>query len=404
MRLFTAEGVYLQRSVLKKGVVMLSRPHGNKLVKRILLGEKKKEVIEKSAEYTKIALDDEMVKDVRNIARGIFSPLEGFMNKLELETVVDEMQLPSGVAWTIPVILDVEKAKADTIEIGEQVLLTDKAGNNIALLFVEDKYRFDKEKIAKNVFGTSDKSHPGVNETFQRKDCFLGGKIDLIDDSREPFPEFNLDPRETRVLFREKGWNTVVAFQTRNPIHRAHEYIQRCALEVVDGLFINPLMGRKKKGDFRDEIILESYKKMMSDFYPKGRVVMSILPTRMHYAGPREAIHHAIMRKNFGCTHFVVGRDHAGVGKFYGTFDAQKMFDRFPDLDIEPLKFEHSFYCKKCVSIATVKTCGHSDADRIKPSGTVIREMISKKEFPPPEIMREEISEILTSFDNPFVE
>jgi sulfate adenylyltransferase len=173
---------------------------------------------------------------------------------------------------------------------------------------------------------------------------------------------------------------------------------------VVDGLFINPLMGRKKKGDFRDDIILESYKKMMADFYPKNRVVMSILPTRMHYAGPKEAIHHAIMRKNFGCTHIVIGRDHAGVGKYYGTFDAQKMFDKFPDLGIEPLKFEHSFFCRKCDAIATVKTCGHTADDRVPPSGTVIREMIGQKKSPPVEIMRDEIAKILTSYDNPFVE
>jgi sulfate adenylyltransferase len=383
---------------------MLSKPHGNILVKRILLGEKKKEVLEKSSEYTKIVLDKELVKDTRNIARGIFSPIEGFMNKLEVETVVDEMRLPSGVEWTIPVILDVDKEKADAIEIGGSVLLVDEEGKSIATFLVEDIFQFDRKKIAENVYFTLDEKHPGVIEMLGKKDFFLGGKVDLIDNSREPFPEFNLDPRETRVLFREKGWSSVVAFQTRNPIHRAHEYIQRCALEVVDGLFINPLMGRKKKGDFRDDIILESYKKMMSDFYPKDRVVMSILPTRMHYAGPREAIHHAIMRKNFGCTHIVIGRDHAGVGKYYGTFDAQKMFDNFPDLGIEPLKFEHSFYCRKCKAVSTVKTCGHTKDDRVPPSGTVIREMISKKEFPPEEIMRTEIAEILTSYDNPFVE
>ncbi|TET24442.1 MAG: sulfate adenylyltransferase [Candidatus Cloacimonadota bacterium] len=383
---------------------MLSKPHGNKLVRRVLLGDKKKEIVEKSGEYTKIILEKELLKDAQNIARGIFSPLEGFMSKLEIETVVDEMHLPSGIEWTIPIMLDVSKEQADKIEGGESVLLLDEGENTIAILFIEDKFQFDKKKIAENIYGTLDENHPGVNEMLGKKEYFLGGKIDLIDDSREPFPEFNLDPRETRVLFREKGWNTVVAFQTRNPIHRAHEYIQRCALEVVDGLFINPLMGRKKKGDFRDDIILESYKKIMSDFYPKDRVVMSILPTRMHYAGPKEAIHHAIMRKNFGCTHIVIGRDHAGVGKYYGTFDAQKMFDNFPDLGIQPLKFEHSFYCKKCGAIATVKTCGHSSDDRVPPSGTVIRELISKKELPPKEIMREEISKVLISFDKPFVE
>lgn len=383
---------------------MLSRPHGNTLVKRILQGERKKQVLDEAKKYRKIVLDEELVKDARNIARGIFSPLEGFMNKLEVETVVDEMSLPTNVSWTIPIILDVTEEVASGVEPGEHVLLADAGDNPIALLLVEDKYRFDREKIASNVYGTLDEKHPGVAEIMGKKDYFLGGKLDLIDDSREPFPEFNLDPRETRVLFREKGWGTVVAFQTRNPIHRAHEYIQRCALEVVDGLFINPLMGRKKKGDFRDDIILESYRKMMTDFYPKDRVVMSILPTRMHYAGPKEAIHHAIMRKNFGCTHIVIGRDHAGVGKYYGTFDAQKMFDKFPDLGIEPLKFEHSFFCRKCDAISTVKTCGHSKEDRVPPSGTVIRDMISNKKFPPREIMREEIAKILTSYDNPFVE
>ena len=383
---------------------MLSRPHGNKLIKRILLGEKRKEIEAREQEYKKLIIDEELIKDTKNIARGVFSPLEGFMNKLELETVVDEMHLPTGVPWTIPIILDVEKEIADKIAIGENILLTDKAGKLIALFLVEEKYTFDKSRIAERVYQTLDENHPGVYETLGKKDFFLGGKVDLIDDSREPFPDFNLDPRETRVLFREKGWRTVVAFQTRNPIHRAHEYIQRCALELVDGLFINPLMGRKKKGDFTDEMILKSYRKMMSDFYPNDRVVMSILPTKMHYAGPREAIHHAIMRKNFGCTHFVVGRDHAGVGNYYGTFDAQKIFDRFPDLGIEPLKFEHSFYCRKCGSMATVKTCAHSDADRVKPSGTLIRKMISEKKFPPEEIMRKEIAEILTSVDNPFVE
>ncbi len=383
---------------------MLSRPHGNKLIKRILQGERKKQVLDEAEKYKKIILDEELVKDTRNIARGIFSPLEGFMNKLEVETVVDEMSLPTNVSWTIPIILDVSAEDASGIELGEHVLLTDGKDTPVALFLVEEKYQFDKKKIAEHVYGTLDENHPGVYEILSKKDFFLGGKVDLIDDSREPFPEFNLDPRETRVLFREKGWGTVVAFQTRNPIHRAHEYIQRCALEVVDGLFINPLMGRKKKGDFRDDIILESYRKMMSDFYPKDRVVMSILPTRMHYAGPKEAIHHAIMRKNFGCTHIVIGRDHAGVGKYYGTFDAQKMFDKFPDLGIEPLKFEHSFFCKKCDAIATAKTCGHSDDDRVKPSGSIIRDMITKKKFPPREIMRSEIAKILTSYDNPFVE
>ncbi len=383
---------------------MLSRPHGNMLVKRILQGEKKKQVLDEAKKYKKIILDEELVKDVRNIARGIFSPLEGFMNKLEVETVVDEMCLPNNVAWTIPILLDVSKNDASGLEPGEHVLLTDEKDTPIARFLVEDIFQFNREKIAQNAYGTLDEKHPGVVEIMGKKEFFLGGKVDLIDDSREPFPEFNLDPRETRVLFREKGWGTVVAFQTRNPIHRAHEYIQRCALEVVDGLFINPLMGKKKKGDFRDDIILESYKKMMSDFYPKDRVVMSILPTRMHYAGPKEAIHHAIMRKNLGCTHIVIGRDHAGVGKYYGTFDAQKMFDKFPDLGIEPLKFEHSFFCKKCDAIATAKTCGHSKEERVPPSGTVIREMIGKKQFPPREIMREEIAKILTSYDNPFVE
>jgi len=383
---------------------MLSRPHGNKLIKRILLGEKRKEIEAREQEYKKLIIDEELIKDTKNIARGVFSPLEGFMNKLELETVVDEMHLPTGVPWTIPIILDVEKEIADKIAIGENILLTDKAGKLIALFLVEEKYTFDKSRIAERVYQTLDENHPGVYETLGKKDFFLGGKVDLIDDSREPFPDFNLDPRETRVLFREKGWRTVVAFQTRNPIHRAHEYIQRCALELVDGLFINPLMGRKKKGDFTDEMILKSYRKMMSDFYPNDRVVMSILPTKMHYAGPREAIHHAIMRKNFGCTHFVVGRDHAGVGSYYDTYAAHRIFDDFPDLGIEPLLFEHSFYCKECGNMATTKTCPHSKDSWLSPSGTKIRSIVTEGAEIDPYIMRPEVASILKNAEHPFVE
>ena len=383
---------------------MLIKPHGGKLTKRILMGEELKEILARTREMVHVPMDEELVKDTKNICRGIYSPLEGFLNKLDLETVVGDCQLTSGLSWTIPVVLDVPDDLAGSIKEGDRICLDDERGTPIAVMHVTNKYSFDKRRLCREVFKTEEEAHPGVLGFYQRHDTFLGGTLDLLDNSKEPFYRYNLDPVETRILFKEKGWNTVVAFQTRNPIHRAHEYLQKCALEMVDGLFVNPVIGKKKVGDFTDEVILKSYEVMLEQFYPKDRSVMAILPMRMNYAGPREAIFHGIIRKNFGCTHLIIGRDHAGVGKYYGTYEAQEFFDQFPDLEIQALKYEHSFYCTKCGSLATAKTCPHSGDDIVPPSGTKIRELINRKELVPEEIMRREISELLINAEHPFVE
>lgn len=383
----------------------MNKPHGNVLINRVLKKDDAEKAKQKAPTLKAIKLDDELVKDVKNIARGVYSPLTGFMGKADFESVVHKMTLADGTVWPIPFVLDVDKAVADKIGVGEQLALVDEQNNPIALMTVSDKYTFDRQDFAQHVFKAVDDAHPGAKMVMKEmKDWLIGGDIDLIDNTKEPFQEYNLDPAETRLLFQERGWKTVAGFQTRNAPHRAHEYLQRCALEVTDGLFINPVIGKKKAGDFVDEAILDTYDYLIDKFFPKNRVVMSILPLKMRYAGPREAILHAIIRKNFGCTHFIVGRDHAGVGKYYGPFDAQDIFDEIEDLGITILKFDNSFYCKKCGHLATAKTCPHAAEDQVGPSGTLIRELISKGEIVPEAIMRPEISEILIKRDQTFVQ
>ncbi len=378
-------------------------PHGHVLVNRVLKPEDAAKAAEKSKTLTQLTIDDELVKEVKNIARGVFSPLDGFMSKADFESVVEKMQLANGVVWSIPFVLDISDEDAENITVGDQIALVDENKNPIALMNVEDKYGYDKENYATKVFKTNDAEHPGAKMVHDMHDTLICGEIELIDNSKEPFNEFNLDPAETRTLFQELGWKTIVGFQTRNAPHKAHEYLQRCALEICDGLFVNPVIGKKKSGDFQDPVILKAYQALVNDFFPKGRAVMSILPLKMRYAGPREAIFHAIVRKNFGCTHFIVGRDHAGVGDYYGTYEAQEIFDTLPDLGMTILKFEHSFYCKKCGAMGTSKICPHDKEDWVGPSGTLIRELISKGELVPEEIMRPEISKILIDADETFV-
>lgn len=374
----------------------MNEPHGGRLVYNVLSDKEKKKILKQKDEFQKIEIDDNLVKDVKNIGFGIYSPLKGFLNEQEFESVVDCMRLPNELAWSIPIVLSTDK------EVEDEVLLTNKNGKIIALMNVEDRYGYDKKHFVKNVFRTKDKNHPGVSDIYRMKKTLIGGEIKLINTEKEPFYKYNLEPKETRVLFKELGWNTVVAFQTRNPPHRGHEYLQKSALEIVDGLFINPVIGKKKSGDFKDEVILKAYCVLMENYFPKGKAVMSILPTKMRYAGPREAIFHAVIRKNFGCTHFIVGRDHAGVGEYYGTYEAQEIFDMFEyeELKITPLKFEHVGYCKKCGGYGSMKTCPH---ERIPPSGTKIRKMIKAKELPPKELMRKEVAQYITGVENPFV-
>ncbi len=380
----------------------MSKPHGGKLVDRVLKGKEKKQASETAASLEKITVSDAVASDVENIAKGVFSPLEGFMNREDLESVLHLMRLPNDLAWTIPILLDVPETKAEKLREGDDVALYFNA-KPLALMHLEEKYSFSKDELANQTFGTLDTAHPGVAMAKDLGKIFLSGKINLINAPRGPYDQYKLQPMETRVLFEEKGWNTVVGFQTRNPPHLGHEYVQKTALAFVDGVFINPVIGKKKKGDFKDDVILEAYNALMKNYYLKKSVVMSILPFEMRYAGPREAIFHAIARKNFGCTHFIVGRDHAGVGNFYGPYDAQEIFNEFPDLGISPLFFKSFFYCKRCNAVTNEKACPHSGKERINFSGTKIRKMLSKGQIPPSELMRPEVAEVITRHEDPFV-
>ncbi len=369
----------------------------------MLKGKEKKEALETAKRLEKIEVSDAVASDVENIAKGVFSPLEGFMIQEELEAVLHLMRLPSDLAWTIPVLLDVSKSKAERFNEGDELVLHFN-GEPLALMHLDEKYSFDKDELANHTFGTLDLAHPGVAMVKTLEGVFLGGKVDLINEPKGSYDQYKLEPLETRVLFEEKGWKTLVGFQTRNPPHLGHEYVQKTALAFVDGVFINPVIGKKKKGDFKDAVILEAYNALMKSYYLKESVVMSILPFEMRYAGPREAIFHAIVRKNFGCTHFIVGRDHAGVGKFYGPYDAQKIFDEFPDLGISPLFFKSFFYCKRCSAVTNEKACPHGEEDHINFSGTKIRKMLSEGQIPPKELMRPEVAEVIARYPNPFVE
>jgi len=379
------------------------RPHGGKLVNRILKGTDRKRATETATSLEKVEVSRTLATDTENIANGVFSPLQGFMNQEELENVLNRKRLPNDVPWTIPIVLDVPEEKAKNLKEGDNLALYYR-NELLALLNLEEKYRIDKEELARKTYGTSDVAHPGVTKTKQMGEILLAGKIDLVNEIEGPYDRYKLSPIETRVLFKEKKWRTIVGFQTRNPPHLGHEYVQKTALAFVDGVFINPVIGRKKKGDFKDKVILEAYNVLIKHYYLKDRAVMSILPFEMRYAGPREAIFHAIVRKNFGCTHFIIGRDHAGVGSFYGPYEAQEIFEEFPDLGVAPLFFKSFFYCKRCGGVTNEKACPHGGKEHIIFSGTKIRAIFSEREMPPKELMRPEVSKVIARHSNPFVE
>jgi sulfate adenylyltransferase len=345
-----------------------------------------------------VTLGARELADLEMLASGAFSPLEGFMGQADYLRSRDELRLASGVPWSIPITLGVEEAEAKKLSIGEDVALATEDGTRLATMTVAEIYQVDRTKEAEAVFGTSDPAHPGVKNVLASPPWCLAGKITLFDDPpNQTFPEYRLDPRATRAKFREKGWKKIVAFQTRNPTHRAHEYIQKAALEICDGLLLHPLVGETKGDDVPAAVRMETYKVLLDLYYPKDRAMLSVMPAHMRYGGPREAILHAIIRRNYGCTHFIVGRDHAGVGNYYGTYDAQKLFERFTpeEMGITPLTFENTFYCAKCGGMASFKTCPHTDADRLLLSGTKVREMLRGGEAPPPEYTRPEIAAIL---------
>ncbi|MEO0758355.1 MAG: sulfate adenylyltransferase [Cyanobacteria bacterium J06648_16] len=369
--------------------------HGGTLINRLASDEQKAIFNDKAESLPSVTLDERAASDLVMIAIGGFSPITGFMGQADYERVVTDMRLASGVPWSVPVTLSVSEAVAEPLQIGGLVRLDDASGRFIGVLELSEKYTYDKKKEAVNVYRTDEDKHPGVKVVYDQGPINLAGDVWLLERDPHPlFPSYQIDPAESRKLFRERGWKTIVGFQTRNPIHRAHEYIQKCALETVDGLFLHPLVGATKKDDIPADVRMRCYEIMMEHYFPQDRVILAINPSAMRYAGPREAIFHALIRKNYGCTHFIVGRDHAGVGDYYGTYDAQHIFDEFEpgELGIAPMKFEHAFYCKRTTTMATTKTSPSKPEERVHLSGTKVREMLRRGELPPPEFSRPEVA------------
>jgi sulfate adenylyltransferase len=364
----------------------LINPHGGHLVDR--LDERPTNV----ENLETLTLTSREASDLDMLATGALSPLEGFMGRDDYERVVDQMRLANGLPWALPVCLAVDAAPQ-----GDRVGLADETGRLLATLDVDEVYAYDKEREAERCFRTTDTEHPGVARLFGQHPLYLSGPVTVFDRVPPAFPELAMDPAATRAAFVDRGWKRVVGFQTRNPIHRAHEYLTKVALETVDGLLIHPLVGETKSDDVPAATRVECYRVLVDNYYPADRVIVSAFPAAMRYAGPREAIWHAICRKNYGCSHFIVGRDHAGVGSYYGTYDAQLIFDEFEphELDIEPMFFEHSFWCKVCGSMASAKTCPHDAEDHVFLSGTKVREMLGSGELPPVEFSRPEVAGVL---------
>ncbi len=381
---------------------MIPRPHGGRLINRILTGKKREILLSEASELPSINISFERVIDVMDIAHGVFSPLEGFLLQEDYINVLYDMRLTNDLPWTIPIVLDIDPEEISGLKEGDDIILRYNE-EPIAIMKIEEIYGWDKKEYARQVYKTTDPNHPGVSKTYNRKELLIGGTIDLLNEIKHPLENRILWPIETRVLFKEKKWRTIVAFQTRNVPHRGHEYVQKAALTFADGLLIHPLIGWKKPGDYRDEVIFAAYEALIKHYYPKNVVVLAGLLMNMNYAGPREAIHHAIVRKNFGATHFIVGRDHAGVGDYYGPYEAWEIFDEFPDLGITPLFIREAFYCRKCGGMANEKICPHGDEYRIRISGTKLRKMIMEGKIPPEYMMRPEVAETILKFKDPFV-
>ncbi|MGJ3245821.1 MAG: sulfate adenylyltransferase [Elainellaceae cyanobacterium] len=370
-------------------------PHGGQLIHRIATPDQHQEWASMADALPRLQMDKRTTSDLVMIAIGGFSPLTGFMEESDYESVVTTMTLANGLPWSIPITLSVTEEEAEGLKEGDRIRLDNPHGEFVGVLELTQKYRYDKVKEATHVYRTDEAKHPGVKVIFDQGAINLAGPVWLLERHAHPqFPAYQIDPAESREMFRKKGWKTVVGFQTRNPIHRAHEYIQKCALETVDGLFLHPLVGATKSDDIPADVRMRCYEIMLDKYFPKDRVILAINPAAMRYAGPREAIFHALVRKNYGCTHFIVGRDHAGVGDYYGTYDAQHIFDEFdPDaLGIAPMKFEHAFYCTRTQSMATTKTSPSAPEERIHLSGTKVREMLRRGELPPQQFSRPEVA------------
>lgn len=376
----------------------IPEPHGGRLVNRIF--ELKKNNV---MDMFSIEIDDNLRNDVENIGDGIFSPLEGFIGKDDFESILKSGRLKNGLPWTIPIVLDVDESTAKKIQDYREISLKNN-GDHFATLYFDEFYPYDKLDMVRALYGTDDEKHPGVSKTFKMKEFLVSGKIDV----HKKINNYNLrnyrqEPIKTRQEIKRKGWKTMVGFQTRNIPHIAHEMLQKAALNIYDGIFINPLIGKKKTGDFKDEVILESYIKLIENYFPSDRVMFVTLHTEMRYAGPKEAIHHAIMRKNFGCSHFIVGRDHAGVSDYYHPFAAHEIFKEYPDIGIQPIFFPAFYYCKKCLGYANERNCPHGSEYKEELSGTRMRKMVTSGELPGKHLLRPEIADVIIKFKNPFV-
>jgi len=372
-------------------------PHGGQLVNRVLRGSLREAALERAQTFPRVQLTSMAASDLEMIAVGAFSPLTGFMTKDDYDSVIDTMRLSSGIAWTIPVTLPVDADTAAGLKEGDEVALV--RGEHLrGIMTIAEKYPVDREREAREVYRTTELAHPGVARLYRQGDWLLGGEVFMLNGPEDvEFPELRHEPAQSRRMFASRGWRRIVAFQTRNPIHRAHEYIQKTALEIVDGLFLHPLVGETKADDIPADVRIDSYRAILRDYYPADRVLLGVFPAAMRYAGPREAIFHAIARKNYGCTHFIVGRDHAGVGNYYGTYDAHYIFDEFEpgELGITPLFFDYTFFCKKCGAVVSAKTCPHSKEDWVFLSGSQVREMLERGEMLPEEFTRPEVSRVL---------
>ncbi len=377
----------------------VSPPHGGQLVNRMLRGQMRLAVQDRAEALQKIDLSPMNLSDLELIAIGAMSPLTGFMGQADYERVISEMRLVNNLLWSIPVTLAVDEETAATITLEQEVALCEN-GQVLAVMEVAEKYHYDKKREAELVYGTSDEAHPGVARLYHQGDVLLGGEIWVVSlpaAAKTDFPELRHTPAQSRRMFARRGWRRIVGFQTRNPIHRAHEYIQKAALEIVDGLFLHPLVGETKADDIPADVRIASYEAILRDYYPAESVLLGVFPAAMRYAGPREAIFHALLRKNYGCTHFIVGRDHAGVAGYYGTYDAQRIFDNFSrdDVGIEILPFDYTFFCRKCGMVVSSKTCPHDRSEWVYLSGTEVRALLERGEMLPPEFTRPEVSKVL---------
>jgi sulfate adenylyltransferase len=375
----------------------LIAPHGGELVLNMAGDAERAELQERARDLPEIVVGSRQLADLEMLAIGAYSPLDGFMKRADYVGVVDGMHLENGLPWSVPITLSVTSEQAASLKEGSQVALINEHGTLQAVMLVEEKYGYDKEREASKVYRTTEEAHPGVKVVYQQGDMLLGGPVRVVALPNQAFASYRFTPTQSRQQFTERGWKRVVGFQTRNPVHRAHEYIQKCAMETVDGLYLHPLVGDTKGDDIPAAVRMRCYEVLLENYYPNDRVMLGVLPAAMRYAGPREAIFHALMRKNYGCSHFIVGRDHAGVGNYYGTYDAHYIFAEFDPakLGIAPMFFDHTFYCRACDSMASSKTCPHGNEDHVTLSGTKVRQMLLAGEIPPREFSRPEVAKIL---------